>query len=156
MSIGRVATILRYSSRGKLDVKGKPADITWEQEELKAGTMTSRCYSTTDSVHTQTSLNPTEHSHLKMFYILYALCEGTFNATFGATLLDDKIDCMCSETINYNPEQRNASVSVLFLLDDAGLNKGPPRCTNTGGRCISLTPSFLFFRPVKKPKHVPT
>lgn len=67
MSIGRLATILRYSSRGKLDVKGKPAHVRWEQEELKVGTMTSRCYSTTDSVHTQTSVTPTEHSHRKMF-----------------------------------------------------------------------------------------
>lgn len=55
-SVGCVATIPRYSScdpSGKLDVKGKPANIMWKREELKVGAITSKCYSTTDDkVHT--------------------------------------------------------------------------------------------------------
>ena len=45
-------------------------------------------------------------------------------------------------------------VSFLFLLYDAGLNKGPPTNTNTGGRVLSLTASFVFTASpkIKHPK----
>lgn len=54
--------------------------------------------------------------------------------------------CVTSKTINYNGgvHRGELCVSVLFLLDAAGLNKGPPTNTNTGSRALSVTASFLF------------
>lgn len=62
--------------------------------------------------------------------------------------------CVTSETINYNGGVHigELRVSVLFLLDAAGLNKGPPTNTNTGRPGLSPTVSFVFLASLKKLK----
>lgn len=59
--------------------------------------------------------------------------------------------CVTSETINYNGGVHigELRVSVLFLLDAAGLNKGPPTNTNTGRPGLSPTVSFVFLASCK-------
>lgn len=62
-----------------------------------------------------------------------------------------------SKTINYSAgvQGRELGWSVPFLLDDAGLNKGPPTNTNTGSWLLSFTNFFRVFVPAEICKHAP-
>lgn len=59
--------------------------------------------------------------------------------------------CVMSKTINYSAgvQGRELGWSVPFLLDDAGLNKGPPTNTNTGSWLLSFTNFFVFLCQLK-------
>lgn len=56
----------------------------------------------------------------------------------------------------WSPQRRELPVSALFLPDDAGLNKGPPANTNTGGRGASRSLYFWsVVGPAENLKHAP-
>lgn len=73
---------------------------------------------------------------------------------FALSLCDPWIHrlCVTRKTINYNGGVHSGElcVSVLFLLDDAGLNKRPPTNTNSGSWVCSLTQSFVFLASWKR------
>lgn len=64
------------------------------------------------------------------------------------TLLEEYIDCVSPARPSITMVEstaENCVFSVLFLLDDAGLNKGPPTNTNTGSGSSHTHSIFCLF-----------
>lgn len=72
--------------------------------------------------------------------LIHPVCENSQLASlFGLHWCDWNIQ----QTFNYNGSVQRSELCVhkLFLLDEAGLNKGPPMSTNTGSEVFSLRTS---------------
>lgn len=79
---------------------------------------------------------------------------GRYVCVTHTLLLDEYRDCVSPARPSITMVESTAvnCVSVLFLLDDAGLNKGPPTNTNTGSRLLSATASSAKKKKKSKSK----